>query len=31
MSELVINDLHASIDTDAGDKEILRGMTLSVE
>ena len=31
MSELVINDLHASIDTDAGDKEILRGVTLSVE
>ena len=31
MSELVINDLHASIETDAGDKEILRGVTLSVE
>lgn len=31
MSELLINDLHASIDTDAGDKEILRGVTLSVE
>ena len=31
MSELVINDLHASIETDGGEKEILRGVTLSVE
>lgn len=30
MSELVINDLHASIDTDAGPREILRGVSLTV-
>ena len=31
MSELVITDLHASIDTDTGEKEILRGVTLTVD
>ena len=30
MSELVIRDLHASIDTDAGPREILRGVSLTV-
>ena len=30
MSELVISDLHASVETDAGDREILRGVSLTV-
>ncbi len=30
MSELVIKDLHASVETDAGDREILRGVSLTV-
>jgi len=31
MSTLVINDLHASVITDAGEREILRGVTLTLE
>jgi len=31
MSALVITDLHASVTTDAGPREILRGVTLTVE
>ena len=30
MSELVISDLHASVETEAGDREILRGVSLTV-
>ena len=30
MSELVITDLHASVETDTGDREILRGVSLTV-
>ena len=30
MSELVITDLHASVETDAGEREILRGVSLTV-
>jgi Fe-S cluster assembly ATP-binding protein len=30
VSELVIKDLHASVETDAGDREILRGVSLTV-
>ena len=30
MSELVIKDLHACVETDAGDREILRGVSLTV-
>lgn len=31
MSKLVITDLHATVSTDAGDTEILRGVSLTVE
>ena len=31
MSQLVINDLHASVVTDAGETEILRGVTLTLD
>jgi Fe-S cluster assembly ATP-binding protein len=31
MSRLVITDLHASVSTDAGPRDILRGVTLTVE
>ena len=31
MSTLVIKDLHASVTTDAGPREILRGVTLTIE
>jgi len=30
MSTLEINDLHASVETDAGPRDILRGVTLTV-
>ena len=30
MSELVIRDLHACVETDAGDRDILRGVSLTV-
>ena len=30
MSELVVTDLHASVETDTGDREILRGVSLTV-
>lgn len=31
MSQLVITDLHASVITDAGDREILRGVSLALD
>ncbi len=31
MSQLVITDLHASVITDAGEREILRGVTLTLD
>ena len=31
MSTLVIDDLHVSVSTDSGPREILRGVTLTVE
>jgi Fe-S cluster assembly ATP-binding protein len=31
MSQLVINDLHASVITDAGEREILRGVSLTLD
>jgi Fe-S cluster assembly ATP-binding protein len=31
MSQLVITDLHASVITDAGDREILRGVSLTLD
>ena len=31
MSTLTISDLHASVETDAGSREILRGVSLTVE
>ena len=31
MSELVIKDLHACVETDAGNREILRGVSLTVQ
>ena len=31
MSTLTITDLHANVETDAGAREILRGVNLTVE
>ncbi|MEY4137707.1 MAG: hypothetical protein RL205_1835, partial [Actinomycetota bacterium] len=31
MSQLVITDLHASVITDAGEREILRGVSLTLD
>jgi Fe-S cluster assembly ATP-binding protein len=31
MSQLVITDLHASVITDAGEREILRGVSLTID